>query len=303
MDFIYWLKNLPPNAETHVWYPVGGLEDKGVKTGLLGHNLQALIVPLKERPHETLPSHFLKPELINVPGIGECFRIMWSRDGDPVVFEFADDLLRTEGFVEDPVSRFVGKLNVWKDLLDRQGLMQLNKATGLWGELYICSQSPSLEPIWTGPSGTDIDFRSKNIAFDVKTSRLKSSVSFNVSGIHQFDFPDQEVCIVWVRIETGTEHDDSLSSLLGKIDRGRLLPSVEKKLDVMVNSLPYSVMNEITFICRDIKVFQIGDLPIITPHILKKNFGPKSSMIKELTYQIDASGTPHSDLQYVLGKI
>jgi hypothetical protein len=303
MDFIYWLKNLPPDAETHVWYPVGGLEDKNVKTGLISPSLQALIVPMKERNTATLPSHFLKPELIDVPGIGQCFRIMWSRDGDPVVFEFADDLLRTEGFIDDPVGRFVGKLNVWKDLLDRQGLMHLNKATGLWGELYICSQYPSLVPIWTGPSGSDIDFRSENIAFDVKTSRLKSSVTFSVSGLHQFDFPDKEVCVVWVRIETGTEHDESLSKLLAKIDRSRLLPSVDKKLDMMVNSLPYSVLNDLTFVCREIKVFQIKDLPIITSRVLNGVFGPKASMIKELTYQIDASGTPHTSLHYVLEKI
>lgn len=302
-DFTFWIRQLPVANETHTWYPVGAYAEKNVKTGLLTNSRQALLVPLSELPSRPLPDHFLNPEIVHKKELGDCFQISWDRFDDAIVFEFVDDLLRTKGFVEDPAVCFENKLNVWRDLLDRQGMLQLNKVSGLWGELLICSKKQGMESIWTGPSGSDIDFRSDDIAFDVKTSRRKSSVIFNVSGIHQFDFKRDDVFIVWLRIETGTENDDSISELLKKIDRQLLLPSVKNSLDDLIKAIPYTLLNDLTFICRDIKVFRVNDLPIITSATLRKSFGDNASRIGELTYHIDAGGLHSEELKFILEKI
>lgn len=301
-DFTFWLRQLPEDTVTHTWYPVGAFADKNVKTGLLTHNKQALLVPLARKPSNPLPDHFLSPEIVHKEGLGDCFQLSWNRF-DEIVFEFVDDLLRTKGFIEDPAGCFESKLNVWRDLLDRNGMLQLNKASGLWGELFICSKKQGMESIWTGPSGSDIDFRSDTFAFDVKTSRLKNRVLFNVSGIHQFDFAGDNVFIVWLRIEPGTEKDESIASLLSKIDRELLLPPVKSNLENLINSMPYTLMNDMTFICREIRVFRVKDLPVITGATLKNSFGDNASRIGELTYQIDASGIPSEELQFILDKI
>lgn len=260
-------------------------------------------MPITEMPSNTLPAHFLNPEIVYKEELGDCFQISWNRFDDDIVFEFVDDLLRTKDFIEDPIGCFERKLYVWRDLLDRQGMLQLNKISGLWGELYICSKKKGIETTWTGPSGSDIDFRSENIAFDVKTSRLKNRVIFNVSGIHQFDFNLKDVFIVLLRIDTGTENDQSINTLLNKIDRQLLQPSVKKSLKNLLESMPYTLINDITFICRDVRVFHVKDLPIITSATLKNSFGDNASRIGELTYQIDASGLSSEKLNLLLDKI
>jgi hypothetical protein len=303
MDYTFWLKELPDLENTHIWYPVGALATKNVKTGLLGLNLQTLLVPIGNIPADPLPSHFLNPEVVDVPELGKCFRISWHRDGDPVVFEFVDDLLRTNDFTEKPVEIFSNKLSVWRDLLNQNGLLQLNKASGLWGELYICAQNSGFVPLWTGPAGSDIDFRSDSMAFDVKTTRNKNRLSFSVSSLNQFDFPKIDVFVVWLRIEPGNETDQSLNDLLKSIDRSKLQPSVEKKLAGIFNSLPYSVQNQLTFTCRDLRVFRAVDLPIISKKILKESFGDSASRINELSYQIDCSGIEFKYLNHLINII
>lgn len=303
MDYTFWLKELPDAEKTHIWYPVGGLAEKNIKTGLIGINHQALLVPFNSLLNNELPAHLLSPEIVQVPNLGQCFRISWQRDGDPVVFEFVNDLLRTNDFIENPVDVFSQKLKVWRDLLDQNGTILLNKVSGLWGELFVCSQNSEFLPMWTGPVGSDIDFRSEQMAFDVKTTRIKNQISFSVSGLDQFDFPNIDVYVVWLRIELGTQNDQSLYSLLNTIDRSKLSISVARKLDGYLNSLPYSILNELTFICRDIRVFCTNDLPIINRKILLDSFGDNASRINDLNYQIDCSGVEFKDLNHVINII
>lgn len=294
-DFQFWLKNLPKDAQPGIWYPVGSLRDENVKTGLITYNTQALLIPVREKNTEELPNHFLNPTYVQNKSLGKCLQLTWAREGDPIAYEFIDDLLRTNNFTETPVLIFLSKLKVWKDILARNGLNVLNKATGLWGELYICANFKEAEKFWTGPSATDTDFRTHDTVIDVKTSRLKNDIILNVSGLHQFDHPEKTVLIVWLRIDIGTT-ENSIADLLRKIDKSKINPSVLKDLENLVNSLPYSVVHDMNFVCRDAFVFKKDDLPIITSESLYKLFDKNSSRLSRISYQISASGVPRESI-------
>lgn len=302
-DFIFWLKNLPDDSACNVWYPVGSLAEYNVKTSLITRNIQALVIPLDREPKQQLPSHFLNPTIVHKDNIGTCLQLTWNRFGNSILFEFIDDLLRTTRIIENPVDCFLTKLNVWRELFDREGLLTLNKTCGLWGELFICCRSRGLESFWTGPSGSDIDFRSQSVVFDVKTTRAKNEITFSVSGLQQFDHKDKDIFVVWMRIETGTESDDSIADLLRKIDKTLLLPIVKNDLEKLLNTLPYSAVNDITFVCREIRVFSTGDLPLISKSLLENIYGSEATRIGKLSYQINASGVSYKEIEQLIKKI
>ena len=301
-DYIFWLKNLPSNAQIGDLYPVGSLANENVKTGLVGKGLQRLIIPLKKKPVDDLPQHFLNPDYKYLPGLGHCMQFSWEIDGNPLIIEFLDDLLRTQTFLVDPVSVFQNKLKVWRDLLGEGGNSILNIVTGLWGELYVCIHDDKLGTYWTGPTGSDIDFQTPKFVFDVKTTRVKSSIIFSVSGLNQFEH-QVDAYVVWLRIETGTEQNYSIADLLGRLDKDKISETVMNNINRIINRLPYTAVHDLKFVCREIRVFNTKNLPLITKKTLESVFENEASRVTRLSYQVNANGIKYQKLEQFLNSL
>ena len=95
----------------------------------------------------------------------------------------------------------------------------------------------------------------------------------------------------------------SIADLVNGMDKSLLPESVETKLDNLLNSLPYTAVHDLKFVCRDKKVFSVRDLPIITQDILEGAFRNEANRIAKLSYQINANGIKHQELNFFIKRL
>jgi hypothetical protein len=243
--------------------------------------------------HETdLTHNLLEPKCITHPMLGPVLEISWSkRDDDEIALLFFNDLISTDSFSAEPVLTLAKKLLVWKDFLVPGGISRLNELIGLWGELYVTVNWPILSPYWIGPASSDIDFKSEEIVFDVKTTRSKHGPEIKISTEHQLDWPNKRIFICRIRVEDGTATDLSLHDLLNMLQREILLHSTLTTLDKKVSSIDGELL-DLKFSCRDIDFFELSNNPsVITKTTLSSCIGRDAvNRISGLTYNLSLSG-------------
>lgn len=93
----------------------------------------------------------------------------------------------------------------WQELLGKRSALSVESQLGLWGELWLITQSAhpdSLVAAWRGPERDAVDFFLQGVGIEVKTSRQRRVHHISQS---QVDRPKGDfhafVCSIWVGVD------------------------------------------------------------------------------------------------------
>lgn len=132
----------------------------------------------------------------------------------------ADIVERFSEEAERPTARAVAiAVQDWENLLRQRRSLTRSEVVGLWGELWILSQMPSIDmglAAWNGPDESQTDFFGGGVGVEVKTSFQSLEHHFSLA---QLDRPrgDADVYIVSIWVENDAADGQTLLQLVDLI--------------------------------------------------------------------------------------
>lgn len=221
----------------------------------------------------------------------DCIKIEWDSDSNDSALLFIDDLLRTEGFLENPISVIHKKRAVWKKIDVNTLKKYLNELTGLWGEMAFVERNPDVAEYWVGPGGTDRDFSSDSFDLEIKTTRKKSGREVGISSIDQMACEKENFYLLYNSVEFSSEEGESLNSLFEAIKDLKIGTPVN--ISILNQMKKYGkTLSEMKFRLRFSEAYEINEkFPVITSKLIQKVMGKKkTSHLTNLKYSVNLAG-------------
>ncbi len=234
-------------------------------------------------------------------GVNYLCAVCLSRDLDDVFSQFADELLGALSGEKNAAKVVLSELDRWRQLFSDapRTLLSDAKIIGLLAELQMLESIVTEDPSrritsWTGPSGSEHDFRAGAVAIEVKATGVREGRLVSISSVDQLQAP-----------EGGSLHlahfkyspDSSGDSLPDAIDRVLGLNVLRSEFYKQLESVGYHLGQteeylEKRFALVERRVYDLSDAAF--PRITRSSFvvGDLPPGTLKLTYQIDLSNEP-----------
>jgi hypothetical protein len=244
-------------------------------------------------------------------GVNFLCAVCLSRDLDDVFSQFAYELLGSLSGEKNAAKIVLSELDRWRQLFSDapRTLLSDPKIIGLLAELQMLESIVAKDPSrriasWTGPNGSEHDFRSGAVAIEVKATGVREGRRVSISSVDQLQAP-----------EGGSLHlahsqyspDSSGDSLPDAIDRVIALNVLRTDLYKQLELVGYHLGQreeylEKRFALIERRVYDVSDSSF--PRITRSSFaiGDLPPGTLKLTYQVDLSNEPPVPLSAVAVK-
>ena len=207
---------------------------------------------------------------------------------------------------EDPSISTINTLNQWRQLLENApdpGQLSESKTIGLLAELLLLeeileNQDDRSLGVWTGPSGSQHDFRCGSTAIEVKATQKREGREISISSLAQLTPPaEAELYLAFYRFESAP-NGDSISDVVERILHLGIAPQI---LLGELSRVGYTLDNdplvpENNYLLTEHRVYhtQSDSFPKITPDSFKNDECPPG--VLSLSYKIDLTNEPPNPL-------
>ncbi|HMJ77121.1 MAG TPA: PD-(D/E)XK motif protein [Iamia sp.] len=221
---------------------------------------------------------------------------------DGVFGQFATDLVEEIAGADSPARTTVATLDRWRDLFaEADGAQPLGESSliGLLAELMTLEEILALDPlrrleVWTGPTGSQHDFRSGPNALEVKATLVREGRVVSISSVDQLVAPDGGgLHLLHHRVQA----DPGGDSLPAAVDRVRGLGVEGPRLMAMLAEVGYRAEHADQYRARTYSVVERraydveGEaFPRIVPGSFRDGVLPPGTL--RLSYSIDLSNEP-----------
>jgi hypothetical protein len=220
------------------------------------------------------------------------------RDLDEIFTQFCRELLGSLASSDSPARAARDSLDQWRRLFadPNSDLLSERAQVGLFGELVTLHavlqfQGPNGLSVWTGPDGSQHDFRARELACEVKATLAREGRRVSISSLDQLAAPQgSELYLIHYRLELHPK-GQTLSELLVEIRALAGGPELEKKL----HQIGYRGVDEDHYTSRYIVVesrtyLVDDDFPRIVPASFLDGGMPPG--VESLEYVIQISNEP-----------
>lgn len=207
---------------------------------------------------------------------------------------------------ESPSLSTINTLNQWRQLLENApdpGQLSESKTIGLLAELLLLEKilekqvDRSLE-VWTGPSGSQHDFRCGSTAIEVKATLIREGREISISSLTQLTPPvEADLYLAFYRFESAP-NGESISDVVDRILNLGIAPQALleelRKIGYTLDNEP--LVQENNYLLTEHRIYdtQSDSFPKITPESFKDDECPPGVM--SLSYKIDLTNEPPNSL-------
>lgn len=220
------------------------------------------------------------------------------RDLDEIFTQFCRELLGSLATSESPARAAREALNLWRRLFadPNSDLLSEHSQIGLFGELLTLRQilefqGPSGVAVWTGPDGSQHDFRAQELACEVKATLSRQGRRVSISSLDQLNPPQgSELYLIHYRLELHPK-GQTLPGMIAEVQVLTDHVELEKKL----RNVGYRSMDSDQYTSRyvvvEVRTYRVdGDFPRIVPSSFLHGDIPAG--VESLEYVIQLSNEP-----------
>lgn len=263
-----------------------------------------LLIPLLpgEAFADDTTGNAIRLQRIKVNGTTYLSAVCVVRELDDIFTQFARELAGEIPGSQSPARYVVGSFVQWKKLfadLSSHGELTESQQIGLLAELQFLERIVFSDPkrsirVWTGPDGSQHDFRGETRAVEVKATLAREGRRIRISSVEQLNSPlGTKLALAHTRFE----RDPAGDSLPLVVERIRHLNVSSALFERMLLAAGYRHKHAVVYETQrfrtvDHRLYEVQDLmfPKITPASFVGGMVPPGT--ENLSYTIDISNEP-----------